>query len=150
MTPIDAVQPPKRNQKKKSGEAGSGSAEKKVVKKKWERAKNNKAPQRTEKRPADNSTPRVRSMWSFVIITTIVIVILWILLFSSGSLTPTDESTSRFSLLSNKVEELWESIKEDLLQIKGTVEKETQSASPEQIEELEEQVFPQFTDPTRQ
>lgn len=150
MTPIDAVQPPKNNQKKKSGEAGSGSAGKKVVEKKRKDIKNNKAPQHTEKKREDNSAPKVRSMWSLIIITTIIIVVLWILLFSSGSLTPTDKSTSRFSLLGNKVEELWESIKEDFLQIKDTVEKETQPADPEQIKELEEKVFPQFTDPTRQ
>lgn len=149
MTPIDAVQPPENNQKK-NPELIKNQQTKKIVKKKREHIKNSKAPQHTEKKPKDNSAPKVRSMWSLVIITTIVIVVLWVLLFSSGSLTPTDKSTSRFGLLSNKVEELWESIKEDFLQIKDTVEKETQPASPEQIEELEEKVFPQFTDPTRQ
>ncbi|MFA5134816.1 MAG: hypothetical protein WC505_03415 [Patescibacteria group bacterium] len=150
MAPIDAAQPPKRTQKKNTKPAQKSAVRKPPVLKKFEYPANERKKIQAIKEPVTSAPPRVRTMWILVIVTTVIIVALWALLFSSGSLTPEGKSTGRFNILSNKIEGLWESIKEDVLHIKDAVKQETNTASPEQIEELEEQVFPQFTDPTKQ
>ena len=88
-------------------------------------------------------------MWLLVGVTTVIIIVGWVLLFQSGQLTKAGGGGA-FSILGQKLNNLWQTIKTDVLKLKSAQKTTVPATDDERIKQLEQQVFPQFTDPTKQ
>ena len=92
-------------------------------------------------------------MWILVGITAIIIFILWVFIFQGGLSSNANTNSNFFNTLSEKVTDVWQTIKTDILKIQEAIKNENtneSNAEEEKIKELEKKVFPQFTDPTKQ
>lgn len=134
MSPVDAIQPPQKKKK-------APPAKKPPVA--FERQK---LPGKTYK----DQESKKQLMWILASTTALIILIGWVFLFQGGRLTKNTSDSNFFSTAGQKLTNLWETIKTDILKIESALEKLNTNSEEKKIEELEEQVFPQFTDPTKQ
>ena len=90
---------------------------------------------------------RKRLMWLLVIGTALIIFIAWLLFFP----TPRTSSTpnSYWGGVGQKLSNIWSTLKTDILHIKESA-KNININSDEHVKQLENEVFPQFNDPTKQ
>ena len=90
---------------------------------------------------------RKRLMWLLVIVTALVIFLAWLFIFPSPN---TNAGKNGFwNGIALKLTDAWKTIKTDVLHLKAT-NNNTNVNSEERINQLENDVFPQFTNPTKQ
>lgn len=130
MVAVDAVRPPEKGSK-----ATATVKTKKISSQKKEVS-------------AMRPHPRHRLLWALVIGTTAIIFLAWLFLFPKPS--TNQSASSYFDTLGQKISSLWRSIKTDILKIKEITNSTSTNSTDEQINQLENQVFPQFKDPTKQ
>ena len=133
MSPVDAIGPPKRNNKKVTTDKPSTP---------------HKVSEQKTRLPDDIGSKK-RLIWIIAGSITVIIFIGWALLLSGGKLTD-QEGTSFFSQLENRVVNLWTTIKTDILKLPVPIEETSDKINDEKINKLEEEVFPQFSDPDEQ
>lgn len=134
MSLVDAIRPPKKKKKAPPAKKLPVTLEKQEF------------PGKTYK----DKESKKQLMWILASITALVILVGWVFLFQGGQLTKNTSDSSFFSTAGQKLTNLWETIKTDILKIESALEKLNTNSEEKKIEELEEQVFPQFTDPTKQ
>lgn len=149
MSPVDSIRPPKRVKKTvpiPSAVAPVQSAS---------TGKKSPIPNEIRKKPAASpdytaTSQKHKTIIMIVAVIMAVVFISWVALFMSGKLTRS--SSSNFgSTISNKFKNLWENIKTDVLKIKNIGQNiNAANVNEEQIKNLENSVFPQFNDPTKQ
>lgn len=132
MSPVDAIQPPKKVRKVMPVKKTTGAPEK-------------VAPRQV----LPPEAKKKQTMWLLVGVTTVIIIVGWVLLFQGGQLTKTGGGGA-FGILGQKLTNLWETIKTDVLKLKSAQKTTVPATDDERIKQLEQQVFPQFTDPTKQ
>jgi len=138
MSAVDAIRPPKKEEKDIFSPKPRSSQ---PVKQKKEIP----PPKKSEEER------KHRLMWTLALIFTGIIFIGWLLLFQNGLITSTNSNQSSFfQQLGERAGDLWQTIKTDILKIKDEIEDKNINTEEEKIKELEEKVFPQFTDPTKQ
>lgn len=132
MSPVDAVRPPQR--KKKPSPAARP------------------IPVQIKKEPVTVPPTKFESkkqlLWILVIATAVIIFAGWLLLSKGGPLS-ISRGNSPFSSFGQTITNLWEKFKTDILKIKTTTDNANLN-SEERIKQLEGDVFPQFTDPSKQ
>ncbi len=94
---------------------------------------------------------REQLVWIIAGSITGLILIGWLVLYSAGA-TGSGESNSLFGRIGNTISDIWDTAKTDWLHLKSTLEEDqaNQNVNDEQIRRLEEQVFPQFEEPSNQ
>ncbi len=92
---------------------------------------------------------RYRLMWLLVGATLLVIIIGWAVLIPQTFSGGTSKSTY-LEKVGDNLGNLWDSFKKDVLRLKDTTTNQSTSTEEERIQQLEEKVFPQFEDPSRQ
>lgn len=138
MPAVDAIRPPKK-------EKIVTSSPKSMPPEPAQQKKRVPQPQK------DEEERKHRLMWTLALIFTGIFFIGWLLLFQKGLITSSNSSQSNFfQQLGEKTSSFWQTIKTDILKIKEKIENENTNTEEEKIKELEEKVFPQFTDPTKQ
>ena len=149
MTPVDGISAPraKRPTRKKPSAAKKSAAATPVT------APMTSIPTHALPTP-ETKSPSRRSellMWASAIIITAIICIVWIGLYSNGRLTDTQQS-SFFGKISQSLSGLIKTIQTDWLKLQDALDDSanTNAPSEERIRDLEEHVFPQFEDPTKQ
>lgn len=88
-------------------------------------------------------------LWLMVGLVAIIIFIAWIFIFQQTA-TNNSNTPDGLAKIKNSISELWDTIKTDILKIKKSALNENTNINAERIRELEDKVFPQFNDPTRQ
>ncbi|MFA5052025.1 MAG: hypothetical protein WC544_03110 [Patescibacteria group bacterium] len=148
MSPVDSIRPPKRARKIKvtveKPDRPPKTAEPRV-------------PADRLSRPAINNIPQTgaankqRTLIISVVVVMAVIFIAWAGLFASGKLTSSSGNSTFGAKLNGQLQSLWQTIKTDILRIKDT-ETNTNggNVNEERIKQLEDSVFPQFKDPSKQ
>jgi len=106
------------------------------------------SPRKTEK-PLPETKKR-GLLWLMVGLITIIIFVAWIFIFQQTATTNNSNTPDGLAKIKNSISELWDTIKTDILKIKKTATNENTNINAEKIKELEDKVFPQFNDPTRQ
>lgn len=135
MSPVDGIKAPKKIKKKNSG---------------------NKSPDNVKIEDENNSSININAhhkknklVWILSISTAVIIFLAWLLLFDISNLADKNNSSGYWKQVTQKIDNLWDSFKSNILKIDDTIE-EIPITQDEKIKELESQVFPQFEDPTRQ
>lgn len=133
MSPVDAIRPPDREQRK---------------------PQTTTEPQPTPKKTAvtlekKSHHAKERMIWIIAGSITVLILIGWLILYLGGNLT-NESGNTFFSQLGDQISDVWETIKTDILKIQSAINTTEEPIAEEQIRQLEEQVFPQFTDPENQ
>ncbi|MBU0598158.1 hypothetical protein KKF61_04135 [Patescibacteria group bacterium] len=151
MCPLDGISPPNKNYTPKTE---LPAEEKKQLKAKGQTKPKIKPKEKLS--PIDNQPKKENTMWILVGVSSMVIVIIWILSWQiSGPQTQKDDN-SLIGRLSQTTANLWESIKADIFNIKNELDSDETDAeaslnnNEEYINELENQFFPQFEDPQKQ
>jgi len=149
MSPVDSIRPPKRAKRFPTTHAVPAPAKTVLA------AKKPPTPEEPAKKTAANPTLATASQKqkTIIMVVTVIMALIfigWVALFMSGNLTRS--GTSNFgSALSNQFKRIWENIKSDVLKIKNVGQNtNTANVNEEQIKKLENSVFPQFNDPTKQ
>ncbi|MBI5037394.1 MAG: hypothetical protein HZC01_01635 [Candidatus Kerfeldbacteria bacterium] len=151
MTPVDGIQAPRR---KRAPTARTPRATRKTTPAPVPSAPTQ--PQATAlpiPEPHTAGGGRERLVWAIAIGITAVIFISWVILFSGGSLKSADTDSSFWSRISNRLGSFIETVQTDWFHLKSdlnTTNTNATTVDEERIKQLEEQVFPQFTDPTKQ
>ncbi len=159
MSPVDGIRPPKK--KKPSGKVNKKTAKKTALPNKKNPNKPTPPPIRKPASPSippekkdDASRPlgtekvKELKLWSLVAVVAILIIIGWIVVFPPGH---TSSDGSYWNIITNKASSLWDTIKTDILKFKEeNLGEEATITNDEQIDQLEDQIFPQFDDPTNQ
>ena len=89
---------------------------------------------------------RKRLMWLLVIITALVIFLAWLFIFPSPN--ASTKSNGFWNGIATKLTDAWKTVKTDVLHLKN--ETNTNVNSEERINQLENDVFPQFTNSNQQ
>jgi hypothetical protein len=148
MSPVDSIRPPKRTKKPTPLSYASVPAKTVPVQKMPKPAID------VVQKPAAGQTAPMTAQKQKTVITAVTIIMAlifigWVALFMGGKLTHT--STSSFSSsLTNQIRNLWQTVKTDILKIKNQNLNAATNVNDEQIKKLENSVFPQFNDPTKQ
>jgi hypothetical protein len=112
--------------------------------------KNKPVPEKKQPpRSSLNEHARQRLLWLLVISTAIVIFLAWLLVFPA----PATNNAHRgyFQGVSEKLQNLLNAIKTDIQKLReNPKDNNANVANDQQIEQLENQVFPQFNNPTKQ
>ncbi len=149
MSPVDSIRPPKRA--KKTPAAANPPVQVKSAVKISATDITESIPEKPKKTaPQTPTEQKHKTVIITVMVIMAVIFIAWVALFMSGNLTRSQ--TSNFGIkLSDTLRNLWENIKTDILKIKNLNQNTNISnINEEQIRNLENSVFPQFNDPTKQ
>lgn len=133
MSPVDAIRPPLKKKR-------TAPPAKRVLK-----------PVAPKKGPVEarDELSREKLRWILVASTAFVILMVWIFAFHGG-LPKKIGSASDSSAFGHKLANLWTTVKTDILKIKSEASIQTNTSQPQSIEHLEQDIFPQFKDPTKQ
>jgi hypothetical protein len=137
MPAFDAIRPPRQAKKPVAAKPNTpGQVKKPAVKK-------------NPKSQTLDARARQRLLWFLVLGTTLVIFLAWLLLFP-GPRTK-NSNMSYLESVATKLSDLWQTIKTDLLKFnQPATNANLNTANDEKIKNLEDRVFPQFNDPTKQ
>ncbi|MFA6098952.1 MAG: hypothetical protein WCV50_05410 [Patescibacteria group bacterium] len=154
MAPLDGITAPK-NLKRIPPKAKNNRKQRGV---KFNEPKKNPEPKLIkETKPVKSLQPgkpasKEKTMWLLVVIIAAVIFVGWIFAFPYITKTNSDKS-SYFDQVGSKLDSLWNNIKVDLLNIKETVNNNSNTnvnSQPASPDNLEQRIFPQFKDPNNQ
>ncbi len=161
MSPVDSIQPPKKTSKSRQGAIQATAKPKKKSPVRTEKpvpqitkstAPSQQPPEQKAASPKHTAN-RERLMWILAGAVLVVVVILWALALP-GMTSDNNKGFGFFLKTEEKINNLWDSIKEDLLkiesQLKETAANQNTNSAEEQAERLEQEIFPQFEDPTKQ
>ncbi|MFH1207236.1 MAG: hypothetical protein V1668_01370 [Patescibacteria group bacterium] len=149
MSPVDSIRPPSRA--KKITPPPSAPAPRETVPAEKNITMPDESPKNFEASLSPATTSRKqKTIVMIVVVIMALIFISWVALFMGGKLTRS--SASNFgSVISSQLKNLWQTIKTDILKIKNTdLNANSANVNDEQIKKLENAVFPQFNDPTKQ
>ena len=149
MCPVDAIIPPSKKKKNPDKDKKPVTTETKKPEEKEVIPK--------KKKPDNKFDPlkRHKIMWILVAAIILFVIVSWTILFTGGHLTK-ENGNGYFSVMGDKIGDVWETIKTDVFKIKEDVEDfkldldENINAEERRIKELEDKEFPQFKDSTRQ
>ena len=147
MSPVDSIRPPKKIKKTSAA---------KNPKPKIAAAANPKKilPVKSQpgilQQPAKQHEDKKKLMWLLVGVTGLIIIIAWLWYMQNGGMNINANRSNRWQELGQKIDEAWLTIKTDWLKIKKITQPTNAINSEEHIKNLEERVFPQFNDPTKQ
>jgi hypothetical protein len=137
MPALDAVRPPRQVKKPVAAKPNTLNQTKKPE------VKKNLKPQTLD------ISARKKLLWFLVLGTTLVIFLAWLFVFPGPK--TKNANMSYLESISAKLSDLWQTIKTDLLKLDRTVtNSNVNDAAEEKIKNLEDRVFPQFNDPTKQ
>ncbi len=137
MPAFDAIRPPRQVKKTLAAKTNAPDQVKKPAVKKNLKFQN-----------LDIRT-RQRLLWFLVLGTTLVIFLAWLFLFP-GPRTK-NSNMSYLESVATKLSDLWQTIKTGLLKFnQPATNANLNTAYDEKIKNLEDRVFPQFNDPTKQ
>lgn len=139
MSPVDSIRPPRKSNKPitTAKPAAKVIPVQKIIR-------------QEQKTPATQMDMRhkERLLWILVTGTALIIFLAWLFIFPSPSLKSNNQSY--WGGVSQKLEDLWKSISTDILHFKSSTNNANANTEEERINQLENQVFPQFNDPTKQ
>lgn len=139
MSPVDSIRPPRKRNKPitPAKPAVKAAPVQKIVR----------------QEPKVPATPmdmrhKERLLWVLVIVTSLIIFLAWLFIFPAPS--SVSKSRGYWAGISQKLDDLWKTISTDILHLKNSTKNKNINTEEEQIKQLENQVFPQFNDPTKQ
>ncbi len=134
MTPVDSIKPPKKKVSR---------SRQKTVKKTIPPVISN--PQKN----SYSQDQKYRLMWLLVAVSILIIIISWIWLWPAGDLSRRNQNNNFLDTVGQKIDSIWETVVTDWLKLKKATEPGNGDTDAERIQQLEEQVFPQFNDGTK-
>lgn len=147
--PVDAIRPPRR---KSPAPKKQTRRQERTVAEEQERAEELTGTPDTQKPSGPRVTNREQLVWILAGSVTALIFIIWLAITISTPAQP-GESNGIFGRIGNSISDLWDTARTDWLKLEKQLDNSNtnaaSSAEEERIQELEEQVFPQFDDPSK-